>query len=198
MKAPVPSLTVNSPTQDPALTNASSVIQSQSEQGLPPQFPTRYPDLHSAPEYLAFLSWPNVDEFGETNTSPADKRVERYLETIYSSVPGIRVGELAGSRNRTTRAKQAAAQRTRDKALVEVAGKNVAQVEDQLQADGQSPRTGRTPPPFEVFRKFKDIWLQFVPASYSATSAPAEFYWGAVFFIVTVSVIHEPSLLETN
>ena len=120
-----------------------------------------------------FLTWPIVDEFGESDPLDLDDRCERFLRAFVLDLP---VPVIMSRDERARRPKQASAQRVAAKASISIDGKTLTEVRSEIKADGQHPLAG------EICDKFETVLGLFLPASYgtSFVSDPLRLYWGAV------------------
>ena len=123
-----------------------------------------------------FLTWPIVDEFGESDPLDVDDRCERFLRAFVLDLP---VPVIMSRDERAKRPKQASKQRVAAKASISIDGKTLTEVRSEIKADGDDPLA------VEICDKFERVLGFFLPASYGTkfVSDSLRLYWGAVSVI---------------
>ena len=143
------------------------------------------PDL-VPPKFSPFLTWPVLDEFGEPDTLPVTDRVGKFLRAIYVTLP---TGDTMSMQERVVRPKLASEKHVGAKQSIPIAGKNPAQIRDQLQAVVAPEFRDSKDFASAMFRKFEEILRLFLPDPHIVNSAPINLYWGAVYEIIRVSIL---------
>ena len=167
MRQIAPSVTVQSPVDGISDRQLSSRYSQRGASSGPSRVP---------PVTRPFLQWPIVDDFGELDPLDLDDRCQRFLRAFLLDLP---VPISMSKEERAKRPRQASAQRVTAKAIVSVAGKNLAEVRDKIEADGKNACAT------EICDKFEELLRLFLPGRYVADSEsdPIRLYWGAVYVI---------------
>lgn len=163
MRKDVPSIAVQSPVHH--------------ESGGQASFGHSEGDASSVPPVIKpFLAWPVVDEFGELDPLDLDGRCQRFLRAFVLDLP---VPTIMSKEERARRPKQASALRVAPKATVLIDGKTLAELQNQIEVDGNDAFT------IEICDKFKKILQLFLPDPYGVDSKSDQIrlYWGAVYVI---------------
>lgn len=170
MRKDVPSITVQSPMDH---RSDGQLSFGRSERGLSSVPPVTKP----------FLAWPIVDEFGELDPLDLDDRCQRFLRAFHLDLP---VPIVMSKEERARRPKQASAQRVAANATVLIAGKALAEVRNEIEANGNNAFA------IEIFDKFKELLRLFLPDPYgiNSESDPIRLYWGSVC-VITVRLLLE-------
>ena len=135
--------------------------------------PIKLNRLEGVPVVLSFLEWRVIDEAGLADDCPLEKRLRRFLNAIYKTLPAAVERVAAVSSNDRSKAHQEDPLKVSTQPKIFIGGKDAQELASLQQAN-----------PSDGIRKLcsecEKLFKYFLPMKYNQQSQPIRFFWGAI------------------
>ena len=144
--------------------------------------------LSRVPVVVPFLGWRVIDEFEETEECALEEQTNRFLLSIYQSLPAECTAATTDQTFMATTAEQVYTSRGGTWAKLSVQGKK----EDEVKRSAFSRRYRVHQ---ELFQESRRLWAFFIPP-HGTAPAPVRLFWGLLYMLIEQPVSHHLRLSD--
>ena len=140
-----------------------------------------FSELEYIPVVSAFFAWDIRDEFGETDDSSVETKVNRFLKAIYRDLPATCQADVAEPLASSTHMDQITRTGQSARPRIDVVGKTLREVQDLVYDQRENTLGREYPMERSMMEECTKLFGFFIPSNHERGSEPIRLFWGSLY-----------------